>query len=119
MWHGLRGHHERDDVLVQDLVVPQIVGKGRRRASWLRGHKHRGPRDPRWPRPLDLGQKVLDGDRSRCEARGHHLSSSLPRRHQREEEPANHEWQPPAVGNLESVCAEERQVDGQEYAGDV
>ncbi len=120
-WHvrnRLRGDHQRDDMLMKNLVVSQIVRERRRSASWLRRHEHGCARNARGPRLDDSKQKVFYRHGTRRQTRCHDFTSCLPGRHQREQQTANDERQPPTVRDLQNVRAKKRQIDRQKDAGD-
>ena len=83
--HRLRRHHQRDDVLVEHLVVAEVVDQCRRRAARLRGHEYRRAWTRARARVSTVGEKVLDRQRPRRQPRRHQLASGFPGGHEREQ----------------------------------
>ena len=112
-------HGQDDDVLVQHLVVAQVVRQRRRRAARLRGHEDRGAR-ARAPAGL-AATAAMNSSSGTARAVRRSATSRRPVFHVvisvNSTPPITSGSQPPC-DDLQQVGAEERQVDGQEDAGD-
>ncbi len=111
---------DRDDhdVLVQDLVVPQVRQQCRWRQTPMGEHVHARSRHPGlWVSAYRVDES-LDGEVCRAQPGRHETSPSLPRRHDDEPDGTDEEGEPAAARDLRDVRTQERQVEDEKQAGE-
>ena len=101
------------------LLCRRLCSQRRRRAARLRRHEDRGARHPGGRLPFDVARGTWRSGWPATSSRSATIRRpGLPGGHHREEDRADHQRQPAAVGDLQRVGAEEGEVDGQEDTGD-
>jgi len=93
------------------LLCLRFVEQRMRYAVLRPGQEDRGAGHAHGGRRLDALDEQVERHRVLGEAPHQHHSSALPRRQQREHEDADQDWKPAAVGNLERVRRQEREID--------
>ena len=108
------GDGEKDELLVEDLVVFEVMEEDGRGAVGVGGHEDGGAADAMWFGVFDVGEELFEGQDVGGEGFGEDASAALPGGHDGEDEAGDEKREPAAVDDFGDVAGEKRDVDGQE-----